>query len=1243
MSNPILDNVEYFIQQEEQQRQELKPTNSYDSHSRHHLDPLRRKDSNDTANTQTGDAFVQRWQSLIRRMSVNIQREEGTPDNELVVGTDLHLSDHERQLMLNIPAPSLDDNLPSMEEVAKENAKALKLAELKTSYFEHPFESDVSAPSSVDITKHPSKKSHDLSDPTRRDSKFTGHDGDDQEASQENQENPPSEVVNPKARAQWGRSIEKIRVLNSLSQVTSKPANTHAQYSKIPLAPWYTPALAAPLYMAIVSEDEHDRKAPPILFDVLSVAITDSEIEQSSLHRLWVFRIELQYGEIKWVIKRTILEFYNLHLTLKFKAGISGYLPHPPSFPSQLAHLCNAALTSMRIAREEDQRDEVWRDVTLKRREALEQYLKDLVQGSRMCVNYDLCEFLEISAISIVKDMGWKGKEGYLEHKMNSASPSLMQLVRRSRWAKEWIILRDSYIAFCKDIDSSTPSDVLLFDSHFKFKRGHSAFAPYQASHITLCNSSRRIEIKGPTNRHIEDWVHSLRKIEKESPWVANHRFGSYAPIRENAKVKWFVDGEDYFAAVAEAILSAKSDIYIEDWWLSPQLYLRRPPKGNEEYRIDRLLKRKASEGVMIYIVIYKNISMALPLDSQHTRDWLQNAHPNIIVQRHANLTSAFWAHHEKILVVDYRLAFVGGFDLCFGRYDTPSHDLTDYCSDDPCNSEIFPGQDYSNPRVKDFTKVSQYDMELIDRKMTPRMPWHDVHTAMVGPPARDIARHFIQRWNFIKSTRAKDRNSIPFLMPKGEYVAARDESKFRGTCRVQVVRSSAEWSLGIVREYSIYKAYMECISKAKHYIYIENQFFITATHPEDKLIKNKIGQAIVERIKRAHRERKKFRVFVVIPCAPGFEGDFTTPDKRSMALRSVAHYQYLSISRGGSSILETLYQENIPAERYIGFYSLRNWGRIKHSAAKAAPPPPCTDDATPISPTSSTSAVSDPLPQKSDSRRNSGGVNRSNSGRQPRTRRARARSSLASLATIKSGNNSGIEDPVRSRSDGSSGSNDRGDMNDGRMDIVTEQVYIHSKLLIVDDKTVICGSANLNDRSQLGNRDSEIAVVIEDSDLVSSTMNGQPYKAARYALTLRMHLFKEHLGLLKSTGTGHATMPHRTVTYEDQLVTDPLSDDLHNLWHDTAEKNTNIYQSVFRCVPDDTVYTYDAHRRFVPDPARVPYGHIAQPWRLNNEEVEAKLADIRGHLVLFPTHYLCQENLTSSIVQEAVPPTVFT
>lgn len=48
---------------------------------------------------------------------------------------------------------------------------------------------------------------------------------------------------------------------------------------------------------------------------------------------------------------------------------------------------------------------------------------------------------------------------------------------------------------------------------------------------------------------------------------------------------------------------------------------------------------------------------------------------------------------------------------------------------------------------------------------------------------------------------------------------------------------------------------------------------------------------------------------------------------------------------------------------------------------------------------------------------------------------------------------------------------------------------------MIVDDRRVIMGSANLNDRSQLGDHDSEIALVVEDTDMIPSRMNGEPVR----------------------------------------------------------------------------------------------------------------------------------------------------
>ena len=74
---------------------------------------------------------------------------------------------------------------------------------------------------------------------------------------------------------------------------------------------------------------------------------------------------------------------------------------------------------------------------------------------------------------------------------------------------------------------------------------------------------------------------------------------------------------------------------------------------------------------------------------------------------------------------------------------------------------------------------------------------------------------------------------------------------------------------------------------------------------------------------------------------------------------------------------------------------------------------------------------------------------------------------------------------------------------------LVQEIIYVHSKLMIVDDKYVICGSANINDRSLLGKRDSEIAAVIKDEEMIDSFLNDQPVKVGRYAFSLRKKIFE--------------------------------------------------------------------------------------------------------------------------------------
>ncbi len=150
-----------------------------------------------------------------------------------------------------------------------------------------------------------------------------------------------------------------------------------------------------------------------------------------------------------------------------------------------------------------------------------------------------------------------------------------------------------------------------------------------------------------------------------------------------------------------------------------------------------------------IYVLLFKEVEVALPLKSAYSKIVLQHRSEQIKVMRHPRTLISMWSHHEKMLIVDQELAFVGGLDLCFGRMDTREHRLEDM----PDNREEvrFPGQDYSNVRIADFHDVDKKERCLIDRKSQPRMPWHDVAASFRGPVVKDLIVHFIHYWNHAK------------------------------------------------------------------------------------------------------------------------------------------------------------------------------------------------------------------------------------------------------------------------------------------------------------------------------------------------------------------------------------------------------------------------------------------------------------------------------------------------------------
>lgn len=224
----------------------------------------------------------------------------------------------------------------------------------------------------------------------------------------------------------------------------------------------------------------------------------------------------------------------------------------------------------------------------------------------------------------------------------------------------------------------------------------------------------------------------------------------------------------------------------------------------------------------------------------------------------------------------------------------------------------------------------------------------------------------------------------------------------------------------------------------------------------------------------------------------------------------------------------------------------------------------------------------------------------------------------------------------------------------------VSEELYIHSKLLIADDRTVICGSANLNDRSQLGNHDSEIAVLIEDDEQIDSSMAGRPWRATRFASALRRFLFRKHLGLIRPEDYTRESNDRLPVGFggpneydwgsrEDQAVQDPLSDSSSNLWKQTAFTNTAALAKVFHPVPFDGVRNWkhyeEYYERFfkaeeakdagkdAQKPSSWKWGHVvAEEFdpdpQIAVRQVKEELAKVRGTLVEMPLLFLKEEDI---------------
>src|SRR5215831_3415259 len=142
-------------------------------------------------------------------------------------------------------------------------------------------------------------------------------------------------------------------------------------------------------------------------------------------------------------------------------------------------------------------------------------------------------------------------------------------------------------------------------------------------------------------------------------------------------RAAFLVDGASYFAAFAEAVARAERSLFILGWDIHSGIRLRRngarhdQPDALGDLLVAVLERRPELHANVLswdFAMIYALEREPLPM---LPRSWRR--HPRL----HFRLDGSHplgASHHQKVVVVDDSVAFVGGFDLTACRWDTPEH-----------------------------------------------------------------------------------------------------------------------------------------------------------------------------------------------------------------------------------------------------------------------------------------------------------------------------------------------------------------------------------------------------------------------------------------------------------------------------------------------------------------------------------------------------------------------------------------
>jgi len=241
-------------------------------------------------------------------------------------------------------------------------------------------------------------------------------------------------------------------------------------------------------------------------------------------------------------------------------------------------------------------------------------------------------------------------------------------------------------------------------------------------------------------------------------------------PPRAGNAIEILVDGADALPVIAKELMTARSHVHVTGWYFSPDFALRR----DDEPVVLRNLLAELAETVDVRVLVWAGAPLPLFRPSRRgVRQMRDELVAGTQIQCALDARERpLHCHHEKTIVIDDRVAFVGGMDLTTQAGD-------------------------------------RYD--LSDHHARAAVGWHDAAARVEGPAVGDVAEHFRMRWHEVTD------ETLPPVLP----------SKPAGDVELQVVRTVPEKIYEAVPrgDFRIAESYVRAFRQAQRFIYVENQF----------------------------------------------------------------------------------------------------------------------------------------------------------------------------------------------------------------------------------------------------------------------------------------------------------------------------------------------------------------------------------------------------------------------------------